>query len=236
MFDPKEDHDATNAPLPSSDTSSTMAVKEDSQPRKPWLSRLLNALGVPTTPGVDWVLDWVGVLGVAALITLVTVNYAVARVYVPTGSMEPTIMPGDSFFVDMLTYHFRQPKPGDIIVFWRCDAGKCDRLVKRLIAIGPATVQIKDCIASVNGQPLTTDEFNHPGHPNPRRGCYSSAGQESWDVPEGHYFVLGDNTHNSYDSRYWGPFPEKDFIGEPFLRVWPLTRIGFMNGYFWSAK
>lgn len=226
MFDPKEDPNATQT---SSETTSD-------HPRKPWLSRLLNSLGVPTTPAVDWVLDWVGVIGVAVLITLVTVNYAVARVFVPTGSMEPTIMPGDSFFVDMLTYHFRRPKPGDIIVFWRCDMGKCDRLVKRLIAVGPATVQIKDCVAYVNGQPLTADEFNHPGHPNPRRSCYSSAGQENWDVPEGYYFVLGDNTHNSYDSRYWGPFPEKDFIGEPFLRVWPLTRIGFMNGYFWSAK
>lgn len=234
MFDPKEDHDAANAPARSSDTP--VVVPEDPQPRKPWLSRLLNSVGVPTTPGVDWVLDWVGVSGVAVLITLVTVNYAVARVFVPTGSMEPTIMPGDSFFVDMLTYHFRRPNPGDIIVFWRCDAGKCDRLVKRLIAIGPATVQLRDCIAYVNGQPLTSNAFNHPGHPDPRRDCYSSAGQESWDVPEGYYFVLGDNTHNSYDSRYWGPFPAKDFIGEPFLRVWPLTRIGFMNGYFWSAK
>jgi len=226
MFDPKENHDIPNTPIEGPVVA----------PRKPWLSRLLNSVGVPTTPGVDWLLDWVGVLGVAVLITLITVNYAVARVYVPTGSMEPTIMPGDSFFVDMLTYHVRKPVPGDIIVFWRCDVGKCDRLVKRLIAVGPATVEIRDCTAYVNGQPLTSDAFNHPGHPNPRRDCYSSTGQESWEVPEGFYFVLGDNTHNSYDSRYWGPFPAKDFIGEPFLRVWPITRVGFMNGYFWSAK
>lgn len=203
-------------------------------PRKPLLARLLNRLGVPTTPGADWLLDWVQVLGVAALITLVTVNYAVARVFVPTSSMEPTIMSGDSFFVDMLTYHFRKPNPGDIVVFWRCDGSKCDRLVKRLIAVGGQTVQIKDCFVYVNGQPMTDNAFNHPGHPVPGRNCYT--GQDSWEVPPGHYFVMGDNTQSSYDSRHWGPFPEKDFIGEPFLRVWPLTRIGFMNGYFWSGR
>ncbi len=222
----------------SSQTPAETVVAAEAQPgRKPWLARALNRLGIPTTPSADYILDWIQVLGVAIGITLLTVNYAVARVFVPTGSMEPTIMAGDSFFVDMLTFHFRKPQPGDIIVFWRCENGRCDRLVKRLIAVGGQTVQIKDCFTHspeecgvyINGEKPQDPAFQRP---------YSSGplGDQVQTVPPGYYFVLGDNTHNSYDSRHWGFVPEKDFIGEPFLRVWPITRIGFMNGYFWSSR
>jgi len=206
---------------------------------KPFLSRLLNRAGLRTGPGVDWALDWVQVLAVAALLAWFTMSFVVVRMRVPTGSMEPTIHADSSFFVDKLSFYFREPQPGDIIVFWH-DEGDGDRVryVKRLIATGGQSVQIKDCAQHpaevcgvyVNGSKLNGDAFARKYYKGGKMG------DQAWTVPEDHYFVLGDNSRNSLDSRFWGFVQEGEFIGEPFLRVWPLNQFGFMNGYFGSAR
>jgi signal peptidase I len=228
---------------------------------KPLLARLLNAIGIPTSPGVEWALDWLQVILIAGVLAWSVMTYGVVRMRVPTGSMEPTIMPGDSFFVDKFSYliGLRQPKPGDIIVFWHTENGRMcrpgfplgpleirwgelrpcrERYVKRLIAVGPATVTIKQGKIYLNDQLMTDPAFNRdyvcsnadPRDPQLRTNTCS------WTVPEGKLFVLGDNTRNSSDSRYWGFVDAKDFIGEPFFRVWPPDRLGPMNGYFGSPR
>ena len=105
------------------------------------------------------------------------------------------------------------------------------RYVKRLIAVGGQTVQIKDGHVYVDGKQLAGPRF--PAS----RYYYSDLpgiryGQTPTKVPPGKWFVLGDNSGNSLDSRYWGFVNRHDFIGEPFFRVWPLSRFGPMNGYF----
>jgi signal peptidase I len=103
------------------------------------------------------------------------------------------------------------------------------RYVKRLIAMGGQTVQIRGGDLYVDGERLTGAPFDRfYASTDPRMGY----GVTPTLVPDGHWFVLGDNTNNSWDSRYWGFVNERDFIGEPFLRVWPLNRFGFINGYF----
>lgn len=215
------------------------ALAEAQQSHKPFLSRVLNRLGIGTNASADWLLDWLQVIAIAVLLAWFTMSFIVVRMRVPTGSMEPTIKANSSFFVDKISYYFRKPVPGDIIVFWHEEGGKKVRYVKRLIATANQRVQIKDCYVYVNNQPLKGLAFNNPEHPNPERRCYYNSGQmgdQEWTVPERSYFVLGDCSRNSLDSRFWGFVNEKDFIGEPFLRVWPLNELGFMNGYFGSPK
>lgn len=206
---------------------------------RPFLARLLNRLGISTGRRAIWLLDWIQVLGVAAFLAWLTMSFVVVRMRVPTGSMEPTIQTHSSFFVDKISFLWRHPQPGDIVVFWHNEtSGERVRYVKRLIAVGGQTVQIHDCGrlsaeecgVYVDGKKLTGEAFDRPYY------AQGKMGSDVWTVPEGHYFVLGDNSRNSLDSRFWGFADVKDFIGEPFLRVWPLNQFGFMNGYFGTDR
>jgi len=103
------------------------------------------------------------------------------------------------------------------------------RYVKRLIAVGGQTVHIRSSTIYVDGERLTDPAFDRSYSSTDPRMDF---GVTPTEVPAGYWFVLGDNTNNSWDSRYWGFVDERDFIGEPFLRVWPINRFGLMNGYF----
>jgi len=269
--------------------------------------RLAHRLGYQPGKVMSEVLEWVEVLAVAGVLAVLVMSFVTVRMHVPTESMVPMIEPRDSFFVDRISYRFRGPVPGDIVVFWHTDAALIksvderlaefgispgDRLVavnnvpiysmnvaddviralpegtdislqlsgapavpvgtktnemfsledmgvvlrdrrvryvKRLIAVGGQIVHIRSGNIYTDGERLTDPAFDR---------FYSSSdprmefGVTPTEVPAGHWFVLGDNTNNSWDSRYWGFVNERDFIGEPFLRVWPLDRFGLMNGYF----
>jgi signal peptidase I len=103
------------------------------------------------------------------------------------------------------------------------------RYVKRLIAVGGQTVEIRGGSVVVDGQRLQGERFQRAYTSDDARMRY---GVTPTLVPQGKWFVLGDNSSDSWDSRFWGFVDRKDFIGEPYLRVWPLSRFGPMNGYF----
>ena len=235
-----------------------LSSQEVEAEEKPFLSKMLNGIGVNTSPGVDWTFDWLQVFLIAGILAWVVMSFVMVRMRVPTGSMIPTIEVGDSFFVDKFSYRLglNEPSPGDIVVFWHTEPNKrcyehsfllwewgertaeCqERYVKRLIAVGPAEITIRQGDLYVDGIELNDAAFDrdyvcrNSEHRNPElrsaEGC-------SFTISQGEYFVMGDNTRNSSDSRYWGAVKRDEFIGEPFFRVYPTNRIGPMNQYFGS--
>ena len=116
---------------------------------------------------------------------------------------------------------FGKPKRGDIIVFVYPQDRTKD-FIKRLIGLPGDRLEIKDGGIFINGQQIMDPKIKNIYYYN--RGEY---GAENYvvTIPEGHYFMLGDNSGSSHDSRYWGFIKETDIVGKADLLFWPLNRI-----------
>jgi len=157
---------------------------------------------------------------------------------------------GDHLFVDRMTYNFRPPRRGEIIVFETAGIRGLPQdqyYIKRLVALGGERVQIgPDRHVLINGRRLTHLDpgfelvYSFDPDQPPRDSQYSGHvdGQrlaplfyenpEGVVVPRGHYMVMGDNTLNSLDSRAWGPLPARNVIGRFWFVYWPITeRFGW---------
>ncbi len=127
-------------------------------------------------------------------------------------SMEPALMRGDHMFVDRLAYaRGRHPKPGDIAVFIFPEDRKKDYL-KRIVAVPGDVVEIRHKTLIVNGQEIREEYAGMSDRENA-----SIKGRDNMRrvrLPDGKYFVLGDNRDRSYDSRFFGPVDGKDLKGK----------------------
>lgn len=181
-----------------------------------------------------WRDEWVKPLLYALIIALFIRTFIAQPFKIPTSSMVPTFMPGDKIFVNKFIYgakipfinvrlpKMREPVRGDIIVFLS-PIEKKKYLVKRLVGLPGDKIEIKNGHLWINGSPVREPQIlNSITYYN--MGEYGRQGNVV-EVPEGTYFVLGDNSLNSVDSRYWGVFPEKNLAGKTFLIWWPVTRI-----------
>jgi signal peptidase I len=179
--------------------------------------------------------EWVESIAVAFVIAVVLQTFVVQAFKIPSGSMIPTFNIGDRIFVNKFLYCARvpfvnlrlpvmdvkRPVRGEIIVFQSPEDPKKD-FVKRLIASGGETVEIKDGSVLINGAPAREPSIAAQYYYN--AGDYGRAGS-AVTVPEDCYFVLGDNSANSKDSRYWGFIPKANIIGKAMCIYWPLNRI-----------
>jgi len=170
----------------------------------------------------------VEVVVTAVILALIIRTFVVQAFKIPTGSMRPTLIEGDRILVNKFIYRFKTPKRGDIVVFKYPEDTKKD-FIKRLIALGGETVRIIDGKIWVDGvlvqEPkkiAQTYYYNKPGTPY---------GEEDVTirVPDDNFFVLGDNSASSRDSRYWGFVPKKYLVGKAFLLYWPLTRVRILE-------
>lgn len=179
-------------------------------------------------------------------IALIIKTFLLQAFFIPSASMEPTLMVGDRVLVEKVTYRVGEPDRGEVVVFERdlgelfnpqateddsfwddvgdafrglfgFPTGSAQDFIKRVIAVGGDQVEGKDGRVFVNGEPVAEP--------------YLPDGTETSDfgpieVPDGEIFVMGDNRSNSDDSRNFGPVPVDSVVGRALLSIWPPRDFG----------
>lgn len=162
-----------------------------------------------------------------ALVLAVLIRVFVAEPrYIPSNSMEPTLLQGDRLVVEKVSYRLHSPNRGDIIVF-EPPPQFLDQFgfipdkafIKRIIGTSGDVIQVKNGQVYRNDQPLAESYIAEPLQ-------YSMTAVQ---VPPGQFFVMGDNRNNSNDSHVWGFLPQQNIIGRAALRFFPLDRMGRLD-------
>ncbi len=163
------------------------------------------------------VVEWIKAIVFALVLALIIRGLIFEPMIVPTGSMIPTIEINDRILVNKFVYRFHVPDYNDIVVFKYPDDPH-QTFVKRLIGKGGDIIEIKDGTLYRNNEPVQETYIKEP--------MYSDSGP--YKVPEGHYFMMGDNRNNSKDSRFWENkyVSQNQVIGKATYRIWPINRIG----------
>lgn len=244
---------------------------------------------------ISGILDWTQTIIIALVLVFIIQYFYLGNYTVPTSSMYPTIKPGERFFADKVSYKFREPERGEILVFKEPLFDK-ERYTKRLIALPGEYVQIKDESVYINGVKMDIDRsyFNRntlqgdnvwkvpekgdriklvdgifridgrlyplelirerlKENPDLLKNIYIAGAEfvlnDSIDtgpiydrgilselingnevvLDKDYYYVLGDNSGNSLDSRYWGFVSEKRIMGRMMFRFWPIKNIGVVR-------
>jgi len=200
-----------------------------------------------TTTPLPWYVDFSRSFFPIIVVVLILRSFIIEPFRIPSGSMEPTLLPGDFILVSKFSYGLRlpvghqkilalnNPERGDVAVF-RYPENPSIAYIKRIVGLPGDQIEYRNRQLYINGEaaeltPSDTPTHNQftqmferlgeteytiqvradqPGRPT---------GQIRYQVPEGHYFTLGDNRDNSRDSRYWGAVPNENLIGRAFL-IW----------------
>lgn len=160
---------------------------------------------------------------VAAILAFLIRTFLVGPYKIPTGSMRMTFIEGDRIFADKITYRFKKPQRGDIIIFKAPMDSKKD-FVKRLVGLPGDKIVIRDGKLIINGKTFYSPPFSQHYYYNREDWDFGKEGQ-TIEVPEGKYFALGDNSAQSNDSRNWGFIPAKNVVGKAVCIWWPPNRI-----------
>jgi signal peptidase I len=187
-----------------------------------------NAEDTDVKPPRRWrrtIVEWLGVIGGGIAIALLVEAFLIQAFWIPSPSMEPTLDVGDRVLVNKLSYKFHDVNRGDVVVFERPpgastgENGEVKDLIKRVIAVGGDTIEAKEGNVYVDGEQID-ENYLEPGTPTDNLPLTT--------IPEGQVFVMGDNRTNSEDSRIFGPIGEDAIVGRAFIRVLPITDIGWL--------
>lgn len=190
--------------------------------------------------------EWAESIAIALILALIVRTFVVQAFKIPSSSMEDTLLIGDHLLVNKFIYGtaipftnikvlpLRNPQRGDIIVFEYPE----DReesffnrrdFIKRIIGLPGERVKMVNQVVHINNEPYTIPQEVHK-----EKGINKSmldARLFDFDelvVPEGHYFVMGDNRDRSSDSRYWGYVPEENIKGKAFILYWSWDKGRFL--------
>lgn len=171
---------------------------------------------------VSEILEYVKIIVFVGVLVFVINNFFILNARIPSESMENTIMEGDQLFGNRLAYRNSDPERYDIVIFKYPDNEK-QLFIKRVIGLPGETVNIVDGKVYINDDPTPLDDSFLPEKMEGDFGPYQ--------VPEGCYFMLGDNRNWSNDSRSWvNTYVRRDqILAKAALRYWPLTKIGFIE-------
>ncbi len=162
--------------------------------------------------------EWVVILGGALLVAFVVKTFLFQAFFIPSPSMEPTLLVDDRVLVNKLSYRLGDISRGDLVVFERSpsEAGTIRDLIKRVVAIEGDTIESRGDTLFVNDQPVV----------EPYRKTASMGGAVTRrTIPQNQVFVMGDNRTNSSDSRVFGPIDEDAIVGRAFVKIWPLGSV-----------
>lgn len=165
---------------------------------------------------VEWrgLLDFLKSIALAVLAAMLIRGFFLQAFYIPSGSMEPTLLPGDYILVNRFVYDLHPPQRGDIVVF-RYPKDEHWDFVKRVIGLPGDVVAEQDSRFQINGRPLREPYVEHT-----ENGLAPGMDMAPLRIPKDQFFVLGDNRDASLDSRYWGTVNEHKVIGEALLIYW----------------
>jgi signal peptidase I len=204
-----------------------------------------------------WMSELVSLAVVLAAVTAARSSLA-DHFFVPSGSMEYTLMPGDRVIVNKMSYGFRipltkidlfgssTPQRGEIAVFDSPEDGTT-RLIKRIVAIGGDRVSVVDGQLSINGQPLGDRSVEHFGERDALLNLtsqthYNRGGGPNFEevVPPGMVLAMGDNRGNSNDGRKFGFISEKELFGRAVAVYYRSNGCSWVNvpciidGFTWK--
>lgn len=159
----------------------------------------------------------VEVVAIALVTVFIIRGFLVQPFLVSGASMEPTFQDGNYLLIDELTYRFREPERGEVVVF-RYPRDPKVFYIKRIVGLPGEEVAVLGGKVYVNGKELQEAYL-----------AEVTGGSASVRLGESEYFVMGDNRSHSFDSRNWGPVTRDDIIGITRLRVLPFQQFGIVE-------
>jgi signal peptidase I len=177
------------------------------------------------------IIEWIVVVAGAIVLALLIKTFAVQAFFIPSGSMEPTLLVNDRVLVNKLSYRLHDVNRGDVVVFSHPGgATEIKDLIKRVIGLPGEAIHFDDGRVHINGRPLDEPWLPPGAVTQPAKEDLAFQGQTCvraapCTVPPDTVWVMGDNRTNSQDSRYIGPVPQDGIIGRSFVVVWPFNRV-----------